>query len=265
MLTRIDHEAQDVSPIGVSKNNFNHENSPLDEPLDLRDLVEKLPQIETQDELDEIAHKWRSGHGNLGHLNPFPEYENPELSDIPAILKRTTQLLHKEPNNHLEYLNLYEKTTKNLLVLVDQDQAKMDKIQEEIFCLDDIMGDLSRLETEARTNGSNAIELDDDILDKIEDFQRIHWPQLKKRSTVRDFDKQNPFPFKANFSTMSIDSISAMKSKVAGLISYQNSDRSTIGRNMERNAQLVTLITEVVAKLNAENPFIKACLRGQRT
>lgn len=239
----------------------------------LVEIRKKLGDHKLDSELQELISVWKSfvkkhPEAYPSHKDPFPEYEEVSEGNISDIIDRIDELLGapksrsiskstNEPNSRIEYINLFEEYSDFQMKKLDSLQAQENEIYEEISAFDFLQTELSKLETIARKNGKE-LELPDELLDKIDEFNMKYYPRLLKRSNGLIPADRNPFEGPIN-----LDTIATVKGRLNYLITEENHQLTKFVREIEKITRALSNLLDIVAHHNVRDSFIDKCIRNQ--
>lgn len=239
---------------------------------------QKLDKVAIDEDLAKLIQGWQGHVKNspITSLDPFPDYIDPsfiETSDIPEIVDRIDTITgikkpsifdsspKKEPNSRLEYIDLFDKYSDFQSGILNSLGNEESSIYEEVKHCDYLLTEFSRLESEAKANGKDTIILNEELQEKIREFQTVDWPKIKARNNLTE--DRNPFSLEKDYSSIKTDDISTVKSRSSLVTSQLNQNLSQNVREIERVTRKLGHLIEIVSHFNNRDSFIDRCIRGQ--
>jgi hypothetical protein len=167
-------------------------------------------------------------------------------------------------NLFLENIKLLESYNAHNLRSLEALQQEEILIEEESSQLSYFLEMFQRLETEAKQNDKDIIDLPDELLEKIAEFREKFWPRMTERNQALP-EHRNPFPSSADSKRIKVSDITEIKGRIAYLANQQDYQLSKHARKMQMIINADYHCTNMITHQNVRDPVIKRAIEGQKT
>lgn len=169
-----------------------------------------------------------------------------------------------ETNICLENVKLLAQYNDFHIATLERLQEEEALIEEESALFNYFMERFSAIDTAAKKDNKEEMPVEEELQQKIREFQEIYWPRILKRHEGTIPEHRNPFPDYATGVTVKVSDISEIKGRLAYLANGQDRALSRHARQYQSIINADYHTTNMMTHHNTQNPS-RAIVKNQLT